>query len=224
MQSNKGRLIIFDLDGTLVDAYQAVCLALNAVLKEMGYPPAQDLTIKRNVGWGEQSLLEAFVDREDIPGAQALYRQEHKRALPLGTQFLPKAQELLITLKQKGYRLGVATNRPAWSTRIIMEHLKMDGFFDHVLSADQVANAKPQPDILYAMLAHFSLKPEEVVYVGDMTVDVETGNRAGIRTIAVLTGSSTRAEVEALNPFRTVADLSPVADILDEFEPVLSDF
>ena len=215
---NKIKLVIFDLDGTLVDAYKAVAIALNTSLQKLNYPSADDNAIKRSVGWGERSLMEAFVKPEDLDTIQAMYREEHKKSLPLGTKFLPKAQDVLYELKNKGYKLAVATNRPTWSTSIIIKHLELYDLFDYILSADRMKNPKPSPDILLQVIDKLSVTKEETLYVGDMTVDVETGNSAGIKTVAVLTGSSTKEEIETLNPYRIVDNVYTIIDILDQMD------
>lgn len=216
----KIKLVIFDLDGTLVDAYEAVSIGLNNCLKQMKYLPAKDEEIKRSVGWGERKLLESFVESKDVDAMQALYREEHKKALPQGTKFLPGAEKLLHFLKEKGYLLAMATNRPSWSTSIIIKHLNIYDTFDYIISADMLDDPKPAPDILWQVLHKFSVTKEEALYVGDMTVDVETGNSAGIKTIAVLTGSSTKEELDELKPYRVVDNVDEVLEILDEINVI----
>jgi 2-phosphoglycolate phosphatase len=220
MNAERTRLVIFDLDGTLVDAYQAVAVALNRSLKAFGYPPAEDEAIIRNVGWGEKYLIASFVRPCDVDAVQAFYREQHEKALPNGIKLLPGAQRLLADLKNKGYRLAVATNRPAWSTRIIMRCLGITSYFDCVLSSEQVPRAKPAPDILLEVIQRLEVPKAATLYVGDMTVDVETGQRAGIATVAVLTGSSGQDEIRMLGPMRIIDRIDQLLDILEERETV----
>ena len=71
-----------------------------------------------------------------------------------------------------------------------------------------VKKQKPEPEILEKILSKFSLGPDQALFVGDMTVDVETGNNAGVATIAVLTGSSTKEEIASLKPFQSISNIS----------------
>ncbi|MCK5083582.1 MAG: HAD-IIIA family hydrolase [Candidatus Omnitrophica bacterium] len=214
----KIQLVIFDLDGTLVDAYQAVAGSVNYTLAQTGRAPVDDKAIKRAVGWGPRYLVGTFVDREDLDRALSIYRQHHARALKSGTKWLPGARELIEALDGQGYRLAIASNRPTRFTHIILKHLKAERAFDHVLCADKVAEPKPAGEMLEKILAKFSLSPEEALYVGDMTVDVETGHAAGVRTIAVLTGSSSREEVAACKPLAIIDHIKEAAGILEDLQ------
>ena len=212
---NKIKLVAFDLDGTLVDAYKAVTNSLNFVLKQMRLPGVEEAVIRRKVGWGDKNLLEAFFPQDKVEKALSLYRRHHQEALKSGTRFLPGVEKLLETLQTRRLKLAIATNRPTRFTHIILKHLEIRGFFDYVLCADKVPNPKPAPDVLNRILERFSLKPSEAVYVGDMVIDVQTGRRAKVKTIAVVTGSNTRKEIALAGPFKIVPEISEVAGVLE---------
>jgi phosphoglycolate phosphatase len=214
--NNDIKLVIFDLDGTLIDAYKAVASSMNYTLAQMNCAPVDDETIKRRVGWGDRHLIGAFVPEPNIDRALSIFRQHHARALKGGTTFLPGARKLLDYLKAKHYTLAVASNRPARFTHIILKHLQIQHVFDYVLCGDQVAHPKPAADILEQILKKFSFKAKEALYVGDMTVDAETGHKAGIRTIVVLTGSSTSEEAARLKPFKIIGNVYEVAQIIED--------
>ncbi|MBU0469497.1 MAG: HAD family hydrolase [Candidatus Omnitrophica bacterium] len=212
----KIKLVIFDLDGTLVDAFRAVVDSINFALKKLGYAPQDEYAIKRSVGWGERALLASFVEEKDVDEIQEIYRESHDQTLTYGVKFLDGALKLIEHLKDRGYSLAIATNRPSWSTKRILEELQAEKYFDIVLSKDDVERPKPDAEILERLLKKFKIEPAQAIYVGDMTVDVETGKNAGVPTVAVTTGSSTREELEALNPFKIVENVWEVAGILDE--------
>ena len=121
---------------------------------------------------------------------------------------------MLKELKVKGLLLGVASNRPTRFTHIILKHLRIHQTFDCVICADKVARPKPAAEILERILKKFSLIPGQVLYVGDMIVDMETGNNAGIKTVAVTTGSSTKEEIAQLNPHEIISNVFDVASIV----------
>lgn len=205
------KLFIFDLDGTLVDAYPAIISSFNYTMEKMELSLQDDLTIRRAVGWGNGNLLRPFVGEERLEEARDIYRKHHHRELKKTTRLLPGAKRLLNKLKRKNYQLAIASNRPEYSSKIILRHLKADEYFDYILCGDKIANPKPAPDILKKILEKFDLSPREAVYVGDMTVDVLTGKRAKVRTVAVVTGSSTKSEVRKLQPFKLIDRLTELA-------------
>ena len=214
MINDRLKLVIFDLDGTLVDAYKAVANSLNYALGQLDLAPVEDAVIKRAVGWGDRHLIGTFVPQGEVDKALSIYRRHHARALKEGTVFLPGAKALIGDLKAGGYSLAVASNRPSRFTQIILKHLNARDRFDCVVCGDNVARPKPAPDMLEAILRKFGLAPGQALYVGDMAIDVETGNRAGVRTVAVVTGSSTREEVAGLKPYRIIDRVSELTVIV----------
>jgi len=210
------KLVIFDLDGTLVDAYRGVASSLNYTLSQLNGAPIDDDTIKRTVGRGDRHLIASFVAEDNVDHALSIFRQHHARALKEGTVFLPGVKKLLKELSAKKYTLAVASNRPTRFTHIILKHLRLQQVFDYVLCGDKVAHPKPAADILEKILKKFSLTPDEALYIGDMTIDVETGNKAGIKTVAVVTGSNTREELVSARPFKIIDQVSQVAQIVEE--------
>ena len=204
------KLFIFDLDGTLVDAYAAIISSFNFTLRALGVKTQDEKTIKKAVGWGDQKLLEPFVPAKDLKKALAIYRKHHLHSLKIGTHWLPAAQELLRCLKKNGKGLAIASNRPARFTKIILRSLGALKFFDRVLCADQLKFGKPHPLILNKLIRVFGVSKQDVLYVGDMAIDVQTGKRSGVATAAVATGSSTVLELKKARPtylFKNLAAL-----------------
>ena len=206
--------VIFDLDGTLVDAYTAVSQSLNYALDSVGHPRVSHDVIKANVGWGETKLLRSFVGDNLLEQVLGTYRKHHKETLKTGTKFLSGAFELLEDLSDRKFRLAIASNRPSPFTNIILECLNMFGYFDRVVCADQVDRPKPSGQMLEEILADFNLSAEEALYVGDMNIDAEAGQDAGVKTAVVLTGSCDREQVEQSQPFAIIEHISGVNDIL----------
>ena len=204
----KPKLIIFDLDGTLIDAYPAIIDSLNYTMRRLDMSVQGSDIIHRAVGKGDENLLKPFVKRKDLSRALIIYRRHHRLSLLRGSRLFPKARDLLRYLKKKGYNLAIASNRPSEFSWILLKHLKIGKYFDYVLCADKISRRKPHPEILNKIMKRFSLGPEEVIYVGDMLIDIRSGRRAGVKVIAVPTGSSTKKELKKEGPYKLVSGTS----------------
>ncbi len=194
------RLFIFDLDGTLVDAYPALTESVIYTVTRLGYPAPSPAQVRRAVGRGQRFLLESFLDKKDLERALRFFRPHHLRALVRGVRWLPHARRVLNALKKRGALLAIASNRPAPFTRQILRVLGAGHTFDAVRCADQVRRGKPHPQMLDDIRRRFGLDRADTVYVGDMPIDIEAGRRAGLATIGVATGSSTLKELKAARP------------------------
>jgi phosphoglycolate phosphatase len=207
------RLVIFDLDGTLIDAYKAIYSSLNFTMARLGYPCQRISVIRRAVGWGDKNLLRPFVDKKDLASALKVYRKHHEKSLQRYSRVFPQVKKLLSSLGSKGYELAVASNRPTKFSAILIRHLGLNKYFDFVLCADKLKKGKPHPEILKKIMKKFSVLPQQTLYVGDMVIDAQAGKRAAVRTVIVTTGSSGLAEIRKEKPYaiiRKVADLRPL--------------
>jgi HAD superfamily hydrolase (TIGR01549 family) len=202
------KVFIFDLDGTLVDAYPAIISSFNFTMTALGYRAEKDEVIKRAVGWGDTKLLEPFVSSKDLKIALSVYRRHHLHSLKAHLRWLPEAKELLVCLKKKDRKVAIASNRPKRFTKIILKSLGAAKFFDKVLCADQLKFGKPNPLILQRLIKALGVSKQDVLYVGDMVIDVVTGKRAGVETAAVSTGSSTLQELKRAKPTYLFKDLT----------------
>jgi len=210
------KLVIFDLDGTLVNAYPAVSQSVNHTLKVLGFAGRSHAEIKRSVGGGDRKLMAHFVGEELADKAISIYRPHHTKILAQkgAVRFLPGALGLLKFLKAKGYRIAIASNRPTRFTRIILKVLGVSELFDVVLCADMAEKPKPYPHMLWAIAKRLGFKRSEVLYVGDMTIDVNCARRAGVRMVAVATGSSSKKELKGLKPWRIIDKINQLKEMI----------
>ncbi len=213
-EQGQKRIIIFDLDGTLINAYPAIIESFNYTMKRIGAPLQDANTICRAVGWGDKQLLRPFVKEEVFEEALKIYRHHHKKALIAKARLLPWARWTLEVLKRKGFLLAIATNRPTKFSNILLRHLELKKYFDMVLCGDRVKRAKPFPDILERILQRFRLKPHQAFYVGDMPIDVQAGKRARIKTIVIPSKSSSVRELKAKAPYKIIENLRELTKIV----------
>ena len=208
------KLVIFDLDGTLIDAYAAICSSFNYVMVKLGLKPQSAGSIRRAVGWGDVNLLKPYVLKQDLMRALNLYRNHHKHSLLKHSHLYPQVRSLLRHLKAKGYKLAVASNRPTEFSLILLKHLRVIDFFDYILCADKLKRGKPAPEILNKIIKRFNLKKSQVLYVGDMVIDAQAGRRAKVNTIIVTGGSSSNLEIKKEHPFRVICAINRLKQIL----------
>lgn len=211
----KIKLIIFDLDGTLIDAYSAIMRSFNYTMRKMGYPLKDYLTIRRAVGWGDENLLKGFLNKKDLKAGLALYRRHHKTALLKYSKLMGHARKVLRYLKNKKYQLAIASNRPSKFSRILIRHLGIAKYFNYCLCADELRFGKPHPAIIYKIMRRLSVRRDQTLYVGDMAIDAQTGRRAKVKTIIVATGSSTMADIKKEKPQRIIRELSALLKVLN---------
>jgi len=208
------KLIIFDLDGTLLDAYAAINSSFNYVMRKLKLKPQSAKLIRRLVGWGDMNLLKPCVPPKKLNYAIDLYRKHHKYSLLKRSYLYPQVKSLLHRLKKEGLKLAVASNRPTKFSFILLKHLKIDKFFDYMLCADKLKYGKPNPQILNKIVKHFSFNKAQVLYVGDMAIDAQAGRRAKIKTVIVTGGSSSDIEIRKEKPFKIIPAINRLFNLL----------
>ena len=201
---NKKKLFIFDLDGTLADAYVAIEKSINFTLLKLGHKPVSFEVVKKNIGNGDKNFVAVFFPKHEVDEALAVYRTHHKGSLKKYAKLKPCARMLLYNLKRKKKLVALATNRPSYYTNIVLTSLGVKKYFDYILCADEVKSLKPDPKIIKIILKKFGIKKQEAVYSGDMDVDMETAKRADVDAVFVAGGSSSARDVRAYKNKKTV--------------------
>jgi phosphoglycolate phosphatase len=181
-------LIIFDLDGTLIDSVGDIADALNAALAESGLRPLSDAETARAVGSGVRALVTRALDmRAPTPPAtdlidtvEAAFRG-HYSAEPLRrTSLYLGARETLARLDDSGTLLAVATNKPGALARAILDGLGVGERFASVIGEDDVGARKPDPLMIDVIRGKLGVGRRGTLYVGDSLVDADTADAAGV--------------------------------------------
>jgi phosphoglycolate phosphatase len=207
------RGIVFDLDGTLVDSYEAIRRSLNHARAAFGLLPLDLGTVRQSVGHGLEALIEKLCAPADVPAGVALFRSHYAEVYAEHTIALPGVADCLDELARRGFRLAVASNKPAYFSRPILEQLGLARHLAEVLGPDIAGTAKPEPAMLALCLSRMALPAGQALYVGDMALDAETAARAGIPVVLVAGGSSSQEELAAAGP-RVLHSLGELCDLL----------
>ena len=189
-------LLIFDLDGTLIDSRLDLIHSVNAMLREMGRPELPGEVIASCVGDGAPMLVRrALGDPDDEASVrQALefflaYYREHKLD---HTHLYPGIAEALGSIRGSGNgqprRMAVLSNKPVNPSRAIVEALDINKFFAQVYGGNSFPTKKPDPLGVRTLLEELGSSPRETVMVGDSSNDVLTGRNAGLWTVGVTYG------------------------------------
>jgi len=190
--------VVFDLDGTLIDGYDAIGEALGFAMERFGEKPLPAGQVRKMVGHGIEVLLEEAVGRERSAEGVRLFRERYPQVAVAKTRLLPDVPEVLAKLAARGHSMAVASNKPAPFSRLILEATGVAGYFLEIAGPDAGIPAKPDPAMLRHLMGAAGVEPGQTVVVGDMEVDFEFGRAAGCRVVLVPGGSRSREELESV--------------------------
>lgn len=191
------RGLVFDLDGTLIDSYAAIAASLNHARKHFSQDALSEDFVRRKVGRGLEQLVVELIGAEARDEGVRLFRSHYAATYADSTFPLPDAAATLRRLRERGFRISVASNKPARFGRAILDEFGMLDLLDGVEGPDTAGSVKPEPVMVRNCLDAMGLDEHSAAYVGDMVLDVETAARAGLPVILVPGGSSTEEELRA---------------------------
>lgn len=206
------RLIIYDLDGTLVDTREDIAQAANHMLARMGKPSLSREEICRFVGNGVVSLVQGCLktqEPEPVRQGVQIYRAYYAKHFLDYSRLYPGAREVLEYFRQR--RQAVITNKPNPFSRDILAGLGILEFFTDLIAGDSGTPVKPDPKAIRSLMDESRVSPQETLVVGDSPIDVEMGRNAGVEAAVLTHGFGEREEIAASNP----------AAILDHFKDLL---
>ena len=185
------KAVLFDLDGTLLNTLEDLTAAVNHALTAHGFPTHTEEAVRAFIGDGVRQLIARAcppeadeATRASVLAAYLPYYAAHNRDL---TAPYPGVMELLHGLKAAGYRLGVVSNKHAPGVQALCAHY-FEGLLDIAVGNDDTRPPKPAPDSLLYAMEQMSLAPEDVWFVGDSVMDVQTAHAAGVPSVAVTWG------------------------------------
>lgn len=212
------KLIVFDFDGTLGDTLELILRCNHETRRRMGAPEIPDSAIIATIGIPLRdglSVMNPGVSPAEIPLWFKTYREvfaEYEtRIVPA---LFPGVKETLAELHAGGFILTVASSRETDSLNNFLRRMGIAPFFDYVLGAEDVVNAKPHPEPVLKTLEHFGLNGPECLVVGDMPVDIQMGLGAGAFTCGVTFGNSSRDALVAAGAHHVIDRFTDIPAIL----------
>lgn len=217
------RTVLFDLDGTLLDHFGAIHASHAYTLKQLGLPAPTMAQVHRAVGGGFEVAVKRILGPENqhlLPRALEIYREAWAKNILNGVALLPGARGLLETLKARGVKCGVFTNKHGPSARSVCEHLGVLPLLDGVFGAFDTPWLKPAPEFAAHALGELQAEPATTCLIGDSPYDVEAARNGGFVCYCVTTGTHSEEQLREAGAAGIYDDL--IALSRAEFEIELS--
>jgi phosphoglycolate phosphatase len=204
------RIIVFDLDGTLVDTAPDLINALNFVLDREGLPPVPLASARNMIGAGARKLIERGLELEgrsasveDVTRLTSDFIDHYAAHIADVSRPFEGVESALDDLQSIGYRFAVCTNKLEWLSRLLLDQLGLSSRFSAICGADTFGVSKPDPAILKQTIARAGGQLASTIMVGDAGPDIGVARRAGIPVIGVEFGY-TEIPIADLKPDRVI--------------------
>jgi phosphoglycolate phosphatase len=216
------KVVLFDLDGTLLDTAPDLVAAANAMLIDLALDELDEQKIRNFIGGGIAALvkrtlaasLESEPDAQIIGRAMPIFEKHYAKVMLNQTRPFAGVVEGLQAMRAQGLRLACVTNKAERFTRPLLNSTGLLDYFELVLSGDTVPKKKPDPLPLLHACAHFGVEPREMLLIGDSPFDTQAARAAGCHIFCVPYGYSQGRDVRELDCDAIVATLRDAAKLL----------
>lgn len=219
-QHNSYDLVMFDLDGTLIETAPEIMDAVNDTLRHFELAQVTQQQVNDWIGHGTRELLIsalAYVQHKPIeavrtdallPAYLAEFDLHYQQRCGTRSHLYPQVRETLTTLFERGVKLAVVTNKEGRYTNTVLNAHNLMPLLHRVVSGDTLPVKKPNPAGIHSCMEQFGVAPERALFVGDSSIDVATARNAGIAVWALPYGYNMGQPIEACAPDRVIADCS----------------
>lgn len=221
-------LILFDLDGTLIETAPEISFAVNDTLQHFALPGVALGQVERWIGHGTRELLiqalafatgsdaQTWREAERLTTIQAEFDRYYLGRLGRHSAPYPAVREVLQTLRASGVKLAVLTNKEERHTSVLLAAHGLTALFDRVISGDTLARKKPDPIGILTCLAQFQVAASRALFVGDSSIDAATARNAGLPVWLLPYGYNLGQAIEACAPDRVIANFSALRVVLGD--------
>ena len=219
-------LILFDLDGTLIETAPEIADAVNDTLNQFDLPPVSQQQVNDWIGHGTRTLLiqalaevghttvEAVQGADNFQQIEAAFGKHYQQRCGTRSHLYPHVRATLQALRAVGVKLVVMTNKEGRYTQTVLDAHQLAPLFDRVISGDTLPVKKPNPAGIVDCLKQFGVSSDRALFVGDSSIDVATARNGGITVWALPYGYNMGEPIEACNPDRVIPYFSALTTSL----------
>jgi phosphoglycolate phosphatase len=220
----KPKMILIDVDGTLVDSVPDLAYCVDEMMKQLGMPVHGDVKVREWVGNGVERLVRrALIGQLDGEPDDALFEQAYPIFLELYAEntskrshLYPGVREGLDYLKGAGYKLGCVTNKAAEFTEPLLKDLGVYDDFAIVVSGDTLPKKKPDPLPLLHAAEFFGCEPSEAMMLGDSVSDVKAARAAGFQIVCMTYGYNHGIDIRDAEPDAVIDTMTQLRGLLEQ--------
>lgn len=214
------KLVIFDLDGTILNTIADLGTSTNFALHQLGYPTHDIPSYRFRVGNGinklfERALPDGEKTEENVLRVRKIFIEHYNVHCADATSPYPGIPQLLHTIVQKNLAIAIASNKYQEATTKLIRHFYNDIPFIAVFGQRDGIERKPNPSVVYEIMKVADVEAKDVLYVGDSGVDMQTALNAGVTACGVTWGFRPKTELEAFSPQYIVDEPSSILSLLD---------
>jgi phosphoglycolate phosphatase len=206
LQSKK--LLVFDLDGTLLDSAKDLAIAINKTLTDLNIEPKTLAFVRNAIGHGAKVLLENCLPepKDWTPEIHALFMKHYNACCSLNSELYPNALEILKNFSDK--KLALLTNKPIEPTQTLLKKFNLDSYFQVVLGGDSLSTRKPNPEGLRYILQQTQTEIKDAILIGDGEPDILVAQNLDMDVLALTGGITSSEKILRLNPSFIIPHLS----------------
>lgn len=196
------KLLIFDWDGTIIDSAARIISSMQQAARDLKQPELTDAAVRDIIGLGLPEAIRVLipgVDEAMIPSMRERYGHYYLKADTTPVELFAGVEKTLLSLKESGYRLAVATGKSRHGLQQVFNETGLEYLFELSRCADETTS-KPDPHMLHEILQEAQVEAKDAVMIGDTEFDLEMGVRAGMDTIAVSYGAHHIDRLKSYNP------------------------
>ncbi|MFA4967935.1 MAG: HAD-IA family hydrolase [Candidatus Margulisiibacteriota bacterium] len=209
-------LIMFDFDGTLANSIPSAVKAVQQMIADLGFPYKTEEEINKHVGFGEVPLVSGSIGTEDpatVDRAMQVYFKHYLNEGIGGILLYLHVRETLEYFKSK--KKMIISNKKDDFIKIILDKHDLSNYFIEILGGDSSPCLKPDPCTLLKALKEYNIPPDRAIFIGDMTVDVETGKNAKVWTCGVTYGFDGREKLAKASPDFIIDDIRGLENVIE---------